>query len=231
MKKYNKKSSLSRSTKSKQHGGVPKSVGTPNRLPPVEDQLVVGKTLRFITTSNFTGSLSVSFTNLLDSWLVAGTATNGYQLFDFVRVRRVTVRAVAGSPQGTAFGATANVGIEFPGLVVGLGGSGRQIEDAALGTATVAMVCLSPGKDSHAGMWQASNDANAFVVRAVDYAGVAIKGAIIDVELSFKNSADVGPAAVAAAIAGATSGDLYYGGLDGGRLIATAAYSAFQRRI
>lgn len=201
----------------------------PSRLPPCVDQLTVGTKLRFVTTSAFNGSLSVSYTNLLDAWLVAGTATNGYQLFDFVKIKRVTVRAMPYALSSAT--QTSTVGIEFPGLVAGLQGAGNQIEDTGIGAMNPAFCSLRPPVGSQAAQFQSSNNANAFVVRAVDALGAALVGVIIDVDLTYKNSADVSPAAVSSAISGAQPGDLYYGGIDGGRLAATAARSTFQRRI
>jgi len=201
----------------------------PVRLPPVVDQLTVGTRLRFVTTGNFNGALSVSFTNLLDAWLIAGTATNGYQLFDFVRIKRVTLRGMCFAVGSQT--STCTVGIEFPGLVAGLGGAGNQIEETGIGYTAPALVTLCPGSHTLAALYQSANNANAFVIRAVDGLGAALQGVVVDVDLVYKNSADVSPAAVASAISGATPGDLYYGGLDGGRLAATAARSTFQRRI
>ncbi len=209
----------------------------PQNLPPIQDQLCVGARLRFISTSsgNNTGAQSITYTNILDSWLVAGTATNGYQLFDYVRIKRVTVRAMAvGYPYvaaATVVAPTATVGIEFPGLVNGALGGGKQKSDTSLGTTRPAYVTLTPDPESQQAQYQASRTDVAFVVRFVDGGGTALSGAVVDVDLVFRNSADVNPAAVASAIAGATSGAIYYGGLDGARLAATALRSAFVPRI
>lgn len=200
-----------------------------DELPQIDDQLAVGKTLRFVTTGGAGASASstVTFANLLDAWLVAGTATNGYQLFDFVKVRRVIVRAVPSANNQIS----VTVGIEYPGLTAGGNASGKQAVATSLGSAKPAIVHLKPGPDAAAGFWQPSSNDVAFVVRATNSDTTICTGAIIDVELSFKNNADVNPAAVSSAIAGATAGNLYYGGIDGGRLGATWARSAFVPRI
>ncbi len=204
----------------------------PQRLPQLQDQIHQSITLRFITTGTGAATAaSITFQNLLDSWLIAGTATVGYQLFDFVKVRRVIVRAVAGAPQGSAEQTGCTVGIEFPGLVAGSNAGGKQASDSSLGTSFPAMVSLSPDKMSAAGFWQPTSGNVAFVVRAVDANSTVVIGAIIDVELSFKNSGDVNPSIVASAIAGATAGSIYFGGLDGARLAATWARSVFIPRI
>ncbi len=204
----------------------------PTRLPQLQDQIHQSITLRFTTTGTGAATqCTVTFQNLLDSWLIAGTATVGYQLFDFVKVRRVIVRALAGAPQGSSEGSGCTVGIEFPGLVAGSNAGGKQASDSTLGTALPAMVSLRPDKLSAAGFWQASSGNVAFVVRAVDSGSTVVIGAIIDVELSFKNSGDVNPSIIASAIAGATPGSIYFGGLDGARLAATWARSVFIPRI
>lgn len=227
MKSQNNHNSAPRRTKKK-------TGQRPQVLPQIEDQLTVGKTLRFITTGNNSStSVSVSYRNLLDAWLIAGTATTGYQLFDFVKIRRVTVRAIpfASSAANAAFQQSVTVGVEFPGLNVGRAGSGNQASNTAMGIDNVAMVSLKPSKLSASAMWQASSDDNAFVVRATNADNTLSLGAVIDVELSYKNSADVSPAALQSAIAVATAGNVYYGGIDGGRLAATWARSAFVPRI
>jgi hypothetical protein len=206
----------------------------PQRLPQIEDQLAVGKTLRFITTGiGATSSTTVTFANLLDAWLIAGTSTTAYQLFDFVKIRRVTVRAISSRDNDISTGpaGSASVGVEFPGLVAGSNAGGNQASNSNMGTTFPAYVSLKPAKMSASAFFQPSSNAVAFVVRASNQDGTPVLGAVVDVELSFKNSADVSPAAISSPIAAATSGQLYYGGIDGGRLAATWARSAFLPRI
>jgi hypothetical protein len=232
-----KKQTKNRKNKEQQRSVIPRSVGerSPDRLPQLNDQLQTGITLRYITTgTGGSASTTITFTNLLDSWCVASSATAAYQLFDFVKVRRVTIRAVSNPALAgnIAFlGAAATVGIEFPSLVVGTQAGGVQASQTEMGTAQIACCSLRPGRLTAAGMWQASTSNVAFVLRAVDWNGGVIVGAVIDVELSFKNSADVNPAAVASAPAGATTGNVYFRGIDGAAPAATWARSAFVPRI
>ena len=202
----------------------------PALLPPLMDQLAVGFTLRFVTTANFTGVFTVTSTNLLDAWFVAGTATTAYQLFDFVRVKRVTVRAMGVENTGGQAPPSATVGIEYPGLVVGSSAGGKQVSNSSLGQTTPAFCSLSPDPKSECALFQTANGNILLSVRAVDQAGAALTGAIIDVEVVYRNSADVNPAAISQARAGLTAGDLYFGGLDGLPLASTQARSAFVRR-
>ncbi len=201
----------------------------------VREQLSQSCTLRFITTGyGSTTVTGVSFANLLDAWCVAATATTAYQLFDFVKIRRVTVRAVSNPAiSGTVnmLGPAVTVELSFPGLNTGVGGSGRKITDSALGTNSIAMVSASPGRDALASMWQVSNNGIAFVIRVVDWNGGVIAGAVIDVELSYKNDPDVSPVGVTGAVAAAIPGNLYYRGIDGGPIGGTWARSIFTPRI
>lgn len=199
------------------------------RIPPsVTDQLSASVCLRFMTTTSWTGSYTVTFANLLDAWFLAGTATTAYQLFDFVKIRKVVVRCMAGPyTTGSGIMPTANVGIEFPGLVGGQFGSGKQKVGTGVGFDTPAYVELSPDRMSQVAQYQPSTANPAFVVRATDGLRIAVYGAVIDVWVSYKNSGDISPAAVTTARAGMTSGQIYFGGLDGLGVVNTVARSAF----
>lgn len=204
----------------------------PQRMPEVRDQLEHRITMRYSTTG--TGGAvftAVTFQNILDSWLIATSATTAVQLFDFVKINKVTVRAIPYAPIATVEVPSVTVGIEFPGLVVGVQGAGNQVSNTGQGDAFPAYCELRPGRMASAGFWQASTGNVAFAVRATNNDGSVCVGAIIDCDYSFKNSGDVNPAAIASAIAGATTGELYFGGLDGARLAATWARSVFIRRI
>ncbi len=217
--------------RSKRKGHNHNQESSPAKLPPISFAMGWSTTLRFITTSNFTGAVGVTYQNLLDMVIIAGTSTTAYQLFDYVRVKRVTIRGLGGLPANSLYATgVSTVSVEYPGLVIGSGGSGRLASDSSMGQVP-AMASLMPDPRSQAALWQPTSGNTCFVVRANDYAGGALIGAIIDVELSFKNNPDVNPATVASAVAGATSGEIYFGGIDGARLAATAARSTADRRI
>jgi hypothetical protein len=231
------KKSKSFRQKSQKGNSVSKDLN-PHRLPQLTDQLQTGFTFRYITTGiGSSASTTITFQNLLDSWCVATSATSAKQLFDFIKIKRVTVRAVsnpgfAGGTTGLAFlGTSATVGIEFPGLVAGTNAGGKQAVNTAMGTSDVAMVSLCPDRMSAAAFWQGSSGNVAFVVRCVDWQGNPIVGAVIDVHVSLKNSADVQPAAVASALSGAVAGEYYFRGIDGAAVAATWARSDFVPRI
>jgi len=196
----------------------------------VSDQLSTGFTLRYITTGiGGAAQTNVTWQNLLDSWMIATSPTTAYQLFDFVKVKRVIIRALTtAAPNGNL---AASVGVEFPGLSVGRQGGGKQASDSNIGTNRPAVVVLRPDRGSQAAQWQSSSTDIAFTLRATDYNAAVIIGALIDVEVAFKNSGDVSPAAISSAAAGMSTGNLYFGGVDGGRLAATWARSVFIPRV
>lgn len=202
-------------------------------LPPVNDQLCVGMKMRFVTTNAFGGAFSVTAGNLLDAWLVAGTATTAYQLFDFVRVKRVTIRGMAvpniAAPDQIASAAT--VAVEFFGIASNTITGGKQRSNTQIGQTTPAYVSLSPDPRSQAALFQANNTNALFIVRAVDANANPLTGAIIDVDVVYRNSGDVNPAAPGTARTGMTAGNLYFGGLDGANDAATAARSVFVPRV
>jgi len=205
----------------------------PLQLPQLTDQLCVGFTFRFVTTPvNATPYVDVTAQNLLDAWFLAATATSGKQLFDFIRIKRITIRAtgnnVVGS--GAALQAGVTVGVEFPGLVAGSLGGGKARQCSGLGMEP-AMVSVVPDRLSQAAQFQPSSNAVVATLRITDYSGAWCAGALIDVECVLKNTPDISPASIASAPAGMVAGNLYFGGIDGGRLAATKAKSVFNIAI
>ncbi len=203
---------------------------SPERLIALQDQLCTGFTFRWVTTSAFTGVLGCNYNNLLDSWMIAGTATTAYQLFDYIRIKKVTVRAILANQPGAGV-SSATVTVEFPGLTIGTGGGGKQRTCTSMGTAHPAFVSLTPDPRSAQALFQAGSNNTAFVVRAIDGLGGALAGAIVELECVLRNSGLVNPAAVTSAVSGAQPGLLYFGGMDGARIAATAARSAFRPDI
>lgn len=200
----------------------------PKLIPMITDQLSVGMTLRFVTTGNFTGSYTVTYQNLMDAWFLAGTATTTWNLFDFCRIKKVTIRCMAGTyGAASAIMPTAIVGVEFPGLVGGQFGSGKQRMGTGVGMDTPAFVSVKPDSMSQSAQYQPNTANAAFIIRAVDGLRTPVYGAVIDVQVAYKNSGDVAPASTATARAGLTPGEIYFGGLDGLATANTIAKSAF----
>jgi len=179
------------------------------------------KTLRFISNSN-NPATAVTFKNLLDSVLFAGTATLGYDLFDFVRVRKVEMWASGVSAAG-AQATFQTCTLEWSGIGTGSAGAGTAVSETTVGTAIPLHLVTRPPKGSRAALFQISSTDQAFTIRA---SGGTLT-CIVYVDLEFKNSNDVTPLLVGNAIAAATPGTIYFGGLDGARSAGTVWPSAF----
>jgi hypothetical protein len=161
---------------------------------------------------NTAGTLTVSFTDLLDCLLVATTATQVFQQYDFVRVRSVEVWCAS-----TTLGVPITVGVQFNGgSSNGLVGDGRMVSDTVMGSEP-AHVRLRPDRRSQAGMWNTNNaTSSAFTV-------VTPTNALIDVECDYMNVISAPTLAQNVAV-GATIGQFYYRGLDA-VAFATTKYS------
>ncbi len=183
---------------------------------PPQTQFEIHQThkLRFTNTGT-NPATSVTWYNLLDSILVAGTATNGYQLYDFVRVKEVEIWCAGGASSAPAI----TIGLDFGGITAGNLGGGKSYEDTTVSTAMPAYIRARPDAKSQTAQFQPSGSAYAFHIRSV---GAAAGTVVVDVTLEFRNSPVVNPVAVAQAIAAATPGEIYFGGLDGLRSAGTA---------
>lgn len=194
----------------------------------VQDQLATGMVLRFITTATFSGSQTITWTNLLDSWFVAGSATTAWQLFDFVKIRKIVLRGMGSADPAYPLAPMCTIGVEFPGLVGGQFGGGKQKVENGMGYDTCALLQIKPDLMSQSAQYQPSTTNPAFVFRAVDGRKQPLVGAVLDVHVTFRNSADIAPAAVTTARAGMTGGQVYFGGIDGLLPANTVARTAFQ---
>jgi hypothetical protein len=207
----------------------------PRLLPTLQDQLCIGFTLRFIATANFAGAISVNTTNLLDAMFIAVSATNGFQLFDFVKVKKVTIRSMGGqralAPGVAGTPPQATVGVEFFGLATGSVGGGKQKSNSSIGYDEPAFVTLKPDPMSQVAQYQPSNGNSLFTVRAVDQDANPLAGTIVDIDVVYRNSGDVNPAAIATARAAMVTGAIYFNGMDGLPIATTQFRSAFIPRL
>ncbi len=147
--------------------------------------------------------INVSFQNLCDSINVATASTTAYQLFDFVRILRVSAWAEG------AIGTNATITLNFSGQTVGSTGDQDQWTDTQMGIQP-AYVSAKPSVRATASSWQAgnTNSGNAFGISA------SVSG-IIDVECEFKISEAYVPATVQNAPSGVSAGQVYYRSLNG----------------
>lgn len=182
-------------------------------LPPIRTDLSVSRTLRFsaaIADAQNTNA-SFSYQNLLDTQLIATSTTALVNLYDAVKIRRVTAHMFSNSSAGAA-----TVGISAPSGNLGLNGDLRHVSDTSLGLAP-AVVHWVPSKRSAQAQWQ-GNSAN--VAFQVSYENIApgigtTSTVILDVEVTFRNNDFAVPVAAANAGVGLTVGQWYYRGLDG----------------
>jgi hypothetical protein len=207
MKRNNKSSKKAR----RRVAGASQDVPKPKQI-----QLEVKQTrkLRF-TNTGANPSTSISWYNLLDTVIVAGTASNGYELYDFVRIKEIEMWGNRGANTASAI----SIGIDFGGVLAGMQGAGRSWEDTSVSLAQPAYLRVRPDPRSQSAQFQSAQSGIAFHIRA---SGAPAECVIVDLTLEFINSPLVNPTAVGQAIAAATAGEIYFGGLDALRAVTTA---------
>lgn len=177
--------------------------------PPINPQIKHSQRLRYVVTTSAALAFQVTFANVLDGIIVATTTTSAKQLFDQVKIRAVEVWAAGTTLSSNATPAT--VSVTFNGDQVGASGSARVFSDTSV-SIEPAHIRATPDKMSQAAQWQANGAGNVFTVTAP-------LGAIIDVDVSFRND-DSAPSNSAAVVA-AVAGEVYYRGLDSVAIAAT----------
>jgi len=189
---------------SKRRGQNPRAKGEMISHPPQIPNLTVthGVRMRFIANAAF--AANVTFQNLLDIFLVATSATAGFDLFHSVKIRSVECWAVASS------GNAETVLLIYDGAAVGILGDFKEHSDTSMGIQPAHIKC-KPSPKCLASEYQLSSANSAFFLSCPS-------GTVIDVEFTFQQYLS---SAVAAqnALVGATTGASYVRGLDG---VATA---------
>jgi hypothetical protein len=153
---------------------------------------------RFVANANFDGA--ISYTNLLDMFLFAATATQGYEIFEVVRIVEVEVWHC---PMSSS---VSSVLVEFDGENAGFVGDSRIYQDSSMGTQP-AHVRARPAKNSAASMFQPQSATTAFRLTVPS-------GGVVDVLVELRSEFNRG-VAVGSALVGATAGASYLRGLDG----------------
>lgn len=154
--------------------------------------------VRYITNSAIVQS--VTFQNLLDTLLVAATATTAFDVFYAVKVRRVQLWATP------LLGTSTSVGVTFGGAAAGQIGDQKIHTDTSMGIQP-AHVAARPASKSLASDYQLSTAGQAMLLTGP-------LGTVVDVELSFVG-AFANPIAAQNAIVGGSAGAFYTRGLDG----------------
>lgn len=155
-------------------------------------------TLRFVANAAFVGN--ITFQNILDTMLVATTATALSDVFQSVKIRHVEVFALP------VVGGAASVSVEFSGVTAGAVGDQKIHSDTSMGIQP-AHVLARPDRRALAGQYQLSSAANAITLACP-------AGSVIDIGLELVGQFGSNTAAQNAGVA-ATAGAFYLRGLDG----------------
>jgi len=171
------------------------------RHPPMIQMSFQGtKTLRFIASGVHKDIITVK--NLLDTLIIATSATTGNDIFESIRLKSVEMWA-----QSASSAVTLTLGF----ISNGVGGDAptKIYSDTAMGPNEPAHLICRPPKNSSAGFWQSGFSTNQlFEINAV-------AATIIDVTFDYVLMTDSYVSAAANPLAGATAGILYARGLDG----------------
>jgi len=159
-----------------------------------EYEITHGVTLRFTCTAAVVNQV-ITFENLLDSILIATTATAAFDLFDLVRIRRISIWGQA------ALGTPSTVAVTFLTPT----GDGDVHSDTSLGIKP-AYVAARPSKRSLASFFNVA-------IGAV-FNITCPAGSIIDMHLSFRTTT-AAPTATQNPVVAAVPGEVYWRGLDG----------------
>jgi len=155
--------------------------------------------LRFQATA--AAQQAFTFQNLLDCILIATGATAVFDLFEGVRLNSIEMWVIA------ALGTPATLTCIFDGLTVGAMGDQKTHTDTSMGVEP-AHVKARPDRLTQAGQYQPSSTAVAFRLDTP-------AGTVIDVSLSFRQPMLSQAVAAQNVAVGATTGAVYYRGLDG----------------
>jgi hypothetical protein len=158
-----------------------------------------GTRLRFVTNVAVANQ-TITFQNLLDTFLVATTALAPYDVFYAVKIRAIELWSEP------AIGGASTVTVSYQGGAAGLVGDFKVHTDTSMGVQP-AHVRAKPSPKSLSSDYQLSSPNGAVVLTCPT-------GTVVDVELSFIQVFSVGVAAQNASV-GATIGAFYCRGLDG----------------
>lgn len=188
------------SSKSGARGAAKSRNGNSLSHPPQLDgvQLKHGVALRF--TSGAAGTTSVTFQNLLDTYLVATSATAVANVFQTVKIRCVEAWALP------VIGGASTITLEYSGTTGSILGDQQTHMDTSMGVSP-AHVKARPSVRCLAANYQIANAGTAFLI-------IAPAGTVVDVHLTFRGQF-AGTLAAQNASVGATAGCFYLRGLDG----------------
>jgi len=168
--------------------------------PPMIPQLNIAHSTRMRFIAGSAATVNVTFQNLLDTFLVATSATAVADVFEAVRIKAVEIWAVP------VIGNATTVEVQFVSNVAGQYGKPQVFTDTSMGVQP-AHVRAVPARQSALALWQLSSSAVAFEL-------LCPAGAVIDLELSFIGRFGAPTAAQNVGVA-LTAGGFYVRGFDG----------------
>jgi len=180
----------------------------PMAAPPFNPTSTIVRRHRFIATGQNLAD-TITF-NELGNLIVVGTGTtNAYQLFDHVKILKISIWSPPQATNGT-FGPTTNsCSIEFSSTTAGYSGRSNRISDTATSMTASARCTLRPDPSSQTSNWQPVH-AGAITAFILGYG----TGAVIDVTL-MHTMTDSSRVLVVSLTNTVTVGQVYYLALDG----------------
>jgi hypothetical protein len=168
--------------------------------PPVQDiGLKREVRVRMLCTAAFSGQ--ITYQNLLDIYNLATSAVTATALYTAVKVKAIEVWA------NGLTNSSATVTILFDGAVLGAIGDQKIHTDSSMGIEP-AHVRAVPGRMTQAAQFQEATANNAFRL-------ICPIGAVLDLELSYRNPLIGSVVATQNAPAGASPGAVFVRGMDG----------------
>jgi hypothetical protein len=175
--------------------------------PPQLPSYGITRDVRMRYTATAAGTTAVTFQNLLDTILVATSGTTATDLFQAVRVNSVELWSIA------AQGTPTTCSLVFDGATVGAAGDQKVHTDTSMGVEP-AHVRARPDPLTQAGQFQPSSNNTAFFVEVP-------AGAVLDVSMTLRQPVNGAAVSSQNVLVGATSGAVYYRGLDGKAIAST----------
>jgi hypothetical protein len=147
--------------------------------PPYRSNLCIRKVFRFVLGSSVTEgtSYNISAAKLCALISVGVTSTTVYQLFEQVRIRKITLWSSVSQTTGTFVPRT--VSIELSGTGNGSQGSELKCCDMSVGATRVAKACIKPRINMQGAQWQNGN----VTTPPLLFTLIAGGGAVCDIEL------------------------------------------------
>jgi len=169
--------------------------------PQFTSTFIVRRKLRFKATA-FSAGDTVTFISLGDLWCNTPTAATGYQMSNYVRIRKIEMWA----PMAADL-IPVTCSVEWVGGGAGLLGKSNIVSDTSMGSGEPAHVVTRPPAGSQIAEWQTTTGANAFKL-------VYPANTIIDLSIDFVVRDDASAVAVTGVVAGATVGASYIRALN-----------------